>query len=691
MILFFLLVIPMFGLVIWYTHSSNEKMIRSTASDYITSLKQTTSLKIGDIFEPSLTTLNSLVKLGTIDHKFFEKNNVFDYLVDILLANENILSIDIGLEDGSFRSVKKMLPGARVQETIVPEDTLYALRWIDKSSSDDNVYQYTFYNKDRKQTGQSSANEIYIPKTRDWYKAAVAANGVYVTDPRIKKGGEEGLSLSAPFFNNGIVSGVVAIDMTLDVLNDFLRTHLFNSNSLNLLIDRTGTVIASSDITDAAQEVNGQLVLKNVSELSTDIASTALYFGRNDSERSFTFFHPKRNNEEFVGILEPIAGTFPKKWSLLMVMPLSDFASQLRKSNQIILAIGLVALVLQIFIIAILSRYISYPLEMLTREVQDLINFRNGKSPVIRQNITEIYTLSQAIKRLRATISAFTSYIPRDLVNDLLKSEHGISLGGESRYLTILFSDLKDFSTLSEVTPSRELLARVSSYLELMTYAIKEEGGTVDKFIGDAVMAFWGAPLLNQNHAYHACVAAIKTQKRMVQLNERLISDGKPPLTVRIGIHSDAVLVGNIGSMERLSYTVMGDGVNIASRLEGINKEFGTKICISHALFKEAGERLWVRPIDQITVKGRKGELLIYELLGIRDGNAETQPTEAEKELCVLTSEAFESYLLGDYVKAKAHYESMVRQFDDPLSVNMIDKCDEKLKMSTIENESKSF
>jgi adenylate cyclase len=208
-----------------------------------------------------------------------------------------------------------------------------------------------------------------------------------------------------------------------------------------------------------------------------------------------------------------------------------------------------------------------------------------------------------------------------------------------------------------------------------MTYAIKEEGGTVDKFIGDSVMAFWGAPVLNPNHAFHAAVSAIKTKRRMVKLNEGLIAEGKPPLVVRIGINTDAVLVGNIGSEERLSYTVMGDGVNIASRLEGINKEFATDILISHSVFKEAGERLWVRPIDQITCKGRAGEILIYELLGIRGGDAETSPTSTEEILCDLTSKAFDFYSAKNYESALVIYQELIERFDDGLSKVMAARC----------------
>jgi adenylate cyclase len=219
----------------------------------------------------------------------------------------------------------------------------------------------------------------------------------------------------------------------------------------------------------------------------------------------------------------------------------------------------------------------------------------------------------------------------------------------------------------------------VSEYLSLVTNAVKEEHGTVDKFIGDSVMAFWGAPLLNQNHAYHSCITAIKSQRRMVQLNRQLIEEGLPSLTMRIGIHSDAVLVGNIGSPERMSYTVMGDGVNIASRLEGMNKEYNTSICISHATFKEAGERLWTRPMDIITVKGRKGEITIHELIGIRGDDPGTMATEKEQALCLLTGEAFGLFLKKQYQEAAAAYQAIFDTYGDNLAYLMLNKCKQNL------------
>jgi adenylate cyclase len=363
------------------------------------------------------------------------------------------------------------------------------------------------------------------------------------------------------------------------------------------------------------------------------------------------------------------------QYRLITAIPEKELlADALRLRDDLVQAV-IILLLLMLPIVLLISKSISNPIKLLAQVANNIRELRLDEPLQIQSRVEEIAILNHALNRLQVTINAFSSYIPRDLVTKLLKTEDGIEIGGESRFLTILFSDLKDFSTLSETTPSRELLVRVSSYLELMTLAIKEEHGTVDKFIGDSVMAFWGAPNLDPNHAYHSAVAAMKTKRRMVGLNEALAREGKPPLVARIGINSDSVLVGNIGSPERLSYTVMGDGVNIASRLEGINKEFGTDITLSHAVFKEAGERLFVRPIDKITVKGRAGEILIYELLGIRDAGPETAPTSTEEALCNLTTTAFQFYSHHQYESALAIYDEMVNLYDDALSKVMGSRC----------------
>jgi adenylate cyclase len=273
--------------------------------------------------------------------------------------------------------------------------------------------------------------------------------------------------------------------------------------------------------------------------------------------------------------------------------------------------------------------------------------------------------LSRAVDRLDATVKSFAAFVPVGLVKELLASDQKLQLGGHSRFLTIFFSDIEAFSTLSEEVPTQELLLRVSAHLEVLTKAVNDEHGTIDKFVGDGVMAFWGAPALLEDHAWRACVAALRIQHGMNELNARWAAEGLRPLNVRIGIHSDAVLVGNVGSRERMSYTVMGDGVNVAARLEGVNKEFRTRICISHAVFKEAGERLCVRPIDEVTVKGRRSTVTIYEVLGAFGVGAELEPSAMQLRLAELTKAAHSLLIRDDKAGARELYRKALCEFPD--------------------------
>ena len=185
--------------------------------------------------------------------------------------------------------------------------------------------------------------------------------------------------------------------------------------------------------------------------------------------------------------------------------------------------------------------------------------------------------------------------------------------------LTVLFADIAGFTGLSERLGDR-IIPLLSSYLDTMSREVSGHGGTIDKFIGDAVMAFWGAPAANPDHAVDACRAALACQRALRASG--LTDDGGRPLRVRIGVNSGDMLVGNIGSEVRLNYTVIGDAVNVASRLEGANKEYGTEIIIGEETRRLAGDRVLVRELDRLTVYGRAGGIAIYELLGMAESGA---------------------------------------------------------------------
>ena len=198
-----------------------------------------------------------------------------------------------------------------------------------------------------------------------------------------------------------------------------------------------------------------------------------------------------------------------------------------------------------------------------------------------------------------------------------MRSGVPLALGVEARFLTVVFVDLENFSTQAEHSTPDALLQQMSVYFEKVSDAFTSEGGTIDKFIGDGVMAFWGAPREQPDHALRACAGALRAVRRMKIVNDAWEREGKPTYRVRIGIHCGKALVGNVGSPSRFSYTAMGDTVNVAARLEGVNKQYRTSICVSEQVLAACGDTLETRALQKVAVKGRSAEIMVYELLGI--------------------------------------------------------------------------
>jgi adenylate cyclase len=206
------------------------------------------------------------------------------------------------------------------------------------------------------------------------------------------------------------------------------------------------------------------------------------------------------------------------------------------------------------------------------------------------------------------------------VVDELLRNVDQIRLGGENRNLTIQFSDIAGFTSISEALPPEGVVEFLNEYLTAMTAEIEAEQGIVDKYIGDAVMAFWGSPVSLDNHALHACNAVLRQLARLRALREQWAGRGKlARFDARFGLHTGDVIVGNIGSSTHMDYTIIGDSVNTASRLEGMNKEYGTHILISEATWRRVEGRFCVRELDAIVPVGRTEPLCIYELVGHAD------------------------------------------------------------------------
>lgn len=229
--------------------------------------------------------------------------------------------------------------------------------------------------------------------------------------------------------------------------------------------------------------------------------------------------------------------------------------------------------------------------------------------------LTAAFSYATEGRQKRQIKQTFSHYMSDLLIQDILRNPDKLRLGGEKRVLTVFFSDLAGFTSLSEKLSAEEVVRLLNRYLTAMTDIILDSGGIIDKYEGDAIMAFWGAPVPQEDHARRACLAALDNQRRLVALRAEFVAEGLPPIRARIGLNTGEMIIGNLGSSKRFDFTVIGDSVNLASRLEGAGKEYGTSITISEETYRRVADDVEVRELDLLAVKGKEMPVRIYELL----------------------------------------------------------------------------
>jgi adenylate cyclase len=269
-----------------------------------------------------------------------------------------------------------------------------------------------------------------------------------------------------------------------------------------------------------------------------------------------------------------------------------------------------------------------------------------------------VYRYVDEERNKRYIKNMFQHYLTSSVVNELLKHPDMLKLGGERRIATAFFSDIKSFTTVSEALPPEELVAQLNDYLSAMTEIVLKYDGYLDKYEGDAIMAIFGVPVDQTDHAERACTAALEMQETLVGLRKRWQMLGRPLFHVRIGINSGAMVAGNIGGENRFDYTVIGDAVNLASRLEGANKVYDTSIMISEFTRELLGDKFVLRELDLIRVKGKIKPVRVYELV------AKSRTALSNTQLLVL-----DEYEHGLAEYKKRNWDQAVSHFDKALLV----------------------
>ncbi len=318
------------------------------------------------------------------------------------------------------------------------------------------------------------------------------------------------------------------------------------------------------------------------------------------------------------------------------------------------------------------ARRIRHPLAELAQEMEKVKRFELDSEVVVQSRIKEIHSMSMQLENMKRGLRSFRKYVPADLVRELIELGVDAKLGGERKELTMFFSDIAGFTAISERITPEELVGFLGEYLNVMNAGLLSNKATVDKYIGDGVMAFWGAPRTLPDHANYACRAALECQVQIGELNKKWKLAGHDiDFSTRIGINTGDVIVGNMGSDERMSYTVIGDNVNLTSRLEGVNKLYGTSILLSESTWHRVKADFVTRLIDKVVMVGKTVPINIYELVGV-EGNVSAET----RVLIERYMAAFALYSLRDFASAASGFGQILAAQPDQASFVMRERCE---------------
>ena len=460
-----------------------------------------------------------------------------------------------------------------------------------------------------------------LRRTVPQYQLARQSLDLVVTDPFINPDtGHAVIGVGYPILVHENFVGVASAHITFQGLSELLAKHRASPNSITVIADEHGDLLAHPLSTKAIQSLDGRMQVAGWADADDPQIVEAVRRRAAGSPDRFTFrLGPE--DAEYVALFSQIPTGSGKIWQVLVVTPTADFVGELERTNRLLIWLMLALVVIESALIYVMAGRVSNPIEMVADTMRRIRSLSFGEQMLARSRIREIVELQHATRLLANALRSFAMFAPIGIVRNLIDSGQPIAPGVEPRFMTIFFADVESFTAIAEELSPQELSEQTSDYFEIVTSAVAEEGGTIDKFIGDCVMALWAAPTAGENHVFRACVAALRAHRRMERLNASWAAEGREQMRVRIGLHCDTVVVGNVGSRARLSYTVMGDGVNVASRIEGLNKQFGTSICISENVYDQVSDLIVARALGRASVKGRKTEIMVYELLGIAGSN----------------------------------------------------------------------
>ncbi len=636
------------SLLWWRTAEATSRQLASTINEQIVAaVRKEVSAIVGEA-RAAHTAIRTLFLQNVLDTREADKRE-FVFLSQ-LQSHATISWVAFGWPDGSFFAAHKLGDGHLEMMEISLTDHP-GQRRIDEYAvipGDIEFEQRRFVPTDFRVVDQV------------WFKTGMGAKGPQwfkVLDHPI--GQRPSIAFAGPIDVYQDRQGVLAIIIEYTRFAHFLAQLEVGRTGTAFIFDGSGELIAAPD--KEADELHPARSQEALLPLARMVLAQAGDEDRKEAWRR----RLTSQGEAYEVALTPLP--FPG-WSLATVIPEAEFLGPVETTlRRLIIGLAAGALLAALLSAMLVRSVIAAPLARVVGEIRHVESFALDKVRRHPSRLAEISSLSGAIAEMAAGLSAFRKFIPADLVRSLLSQGVEAKPGGSIQELTVMFVDVAGFTGLSERMGDRVVLL-LSRYLDAVSEVIVANGGTIDKFIGDAVMAFWGAPTAQQDHAVRCCRAALACRRAIEAAGVN--DDQGHPLQIRIGINSGRMLVGNIGSELRLNYTVIGDAVNVASRLESANKQYGTLILIGAETRRLIRDAFIIREIDSIVVYGRTEGLAVYELIGLAEVLGENTAWIASYE------EGLSRYRRRDFSGAITHFEAVLsgRPHDWPASL-LLERC----------------
>jgi adenylate cyclase len=672
------------GLIVFYSHWTGVKYIQEFIESRVKQASQNVVHQLSSYLNPVLDMVKFISV--TTDNKndiFIKDPLLIKQQIGVLESFPQVQGICNGVENSTFMCVYAIERMERdffyrySPQKVLPKGTKYEVEFMDRAFHP-LLHTVTYYSSSMEILGREEKLHMtfpYAPPTRPWYIGAKKVLGGFWTPPYIYARIEElGITASYPVFTkNGSFLGAIGADVTLNEIGDFLEKSTVSPNSISFLVNQKGEIIGYQ------KNKGGKLEEKKAS-LSSIFeagdpqvpAAYALYTKTQQKEKHFLFHF---NKIEYTAYFTDLKQSFGKDWVLGIVVPIDDFALNIKKALENQLLISVLVFMLSSILIYLISKHVSTPIHVMSQVMFDIGKLNFNPSPLMKTWFKELHMMSIALMKMKTALQSFERYLPKVLIQQLIKSGEKATLGGEKKQMTVFFSDIKGFTSISEKLEVELLMKHLTEYFDELTKIIIDNNGLIDKYIGDSIMAFWGAPLDNKEHAQQACRAALLCQKRLRELDVVWEKENKVAMPTRIGICTGEMIVGNMGSFERLNYTLLGDNVNLGSRLEGINKFYGTSICISEVTYEAIKDQFFCRVLDIVAVKGKEKGVKIYEVIG-EFGNPELLPNANDVQLAQITNEAFQAYSKEEWTSALDKYqEALVRFPQDKVAIMFVDRC----------------